>query len=211
MDNDLVARPILSCPVGPPYQAFEIHPKAFTPRQCARIVSLGIALPPDVAHVEAGDGSEIDDPSIRRSRTSWIKPDDDSWWIFEKLSRVVERANRRYGFEVTGFGEDIQFTEYHAPGDFYAWHQDGLDGTLRDRKLSIVVQLTPPEEYEGGELQFFEVHEDYEPEELEHFTNHSRRQGSAVVFPSFEYHRVLPMRAGTRHSLVCWVNGPPFR
>jgi PKHD-type hydroxylase len=32
-----------------------------------------------------------------------------------------------------------------------------------------------------------------------------------VVFPSFEFHRVLPLRRGVRRSLVAWVGGPPFR
>lgn len=207
----LNARPLIPAVTPPPYQAYEIHQRAFTQRQCARIVALGESLVADDAGLEGTGGEEVNDHSIRRSRTAWIPPDDDSWWIYDKLAAIAARANRRYGFDLTGFGEDLQFTMYDEPGAFYSWHQDGLDGGVADRKLSIVVQLTDPDDYEGGDIQFFEVVDDYEPDEMANFSFHSRQLGTAVVFPSFEYHRVLPMRAGARHSLVAWVTGPPFR
>ena len=207
----LTGRPLLGTPVPPPYQAFELHPNAFTPRQCDRIVALGEQLRAESAGLEGTDGDEVNDESIRRSRTAWIAPDDDSWWVYDKLAKIAERANRRYGFDLTGFGEDLQFTFYDEPGAFYSWHQDGLDGGVATRKLSIVIQLTDPEDYEGGEIQFFEVADDYDDEQLDAFTELSRRRGTAVVFPSFEYHRVLPLLSGVRHSLVSWVSGPPFR
>jgi hypothetical protein len=46
---------------------------------------------------------------------------------------------------------------------------------------------------------------------LDAFTEASTRQGTVVVFPSLEYHRVLPLRSGVRYSLVSWVSGPAFR
>ena len=207
----LLARPLLPGIVPPPYQAFEVHPKAFTPRQCERIVALGRSLVSAQAGLEGDDGDEVNDESIRRSRTAWIAPDDDSWWIYDKLGAIAERANRRYGFDLTGFGEDLQFTTYDEPGSFYSWHQDGLDGGVADRKLSIVVQLSDPTDYAGGEIQFFEVVDDYDDEQLASYTYQAHQLGTAVVFPSFEYHRVLPMRQGVRHSLVAWITGPPFR
>lgn len=207
----LLGRPLLAARVPPPYQSFEIHPGAFTARQCDRIVALGSSLTAASAGLEGTDGEEVDDEGIRRSRTAWIAPDDDSWWIYDKLARIADRANRRYGFDLTGFGEDLQFTLYDEPGSFYSWHQDGLDGGVATRKLSIVIQLSDPGDYSGGEIQFFDVVEDYDAEELADFTHLTRQRGTAVVFPSFEYHRVLPMRSGVRYSLVSWVSGPAFR
>ena len=75
----------------------------------------------------------------------------------------------------------------------------------------MVVQLSDPAEYEGGQLQLFDVYEDSDADELDDFDAAASAQGSVIVFPSFEYHRVLPMRSGTRFSLVTWVSGPPFR
>jgi PKHD-type hydroxylase len=206
-----VGRPLLVEPAGPPYRSHEIHARVFTPRQCDRILTLGRDLIADDGLLEGTDGSEVSDQAIRLSKTAWLAPTDDTWWIYEKLAAVVERANRRYGFDLTGFSEDLQFTTYDEPGAFYSWHQDGLDGNVAGRKLSMVVQLSDPADYRGGELQLFDVAEDFTDEELDSFTAASSARGTAVVFPSFEYHRVLPMRSGVRHSLVAWVSGPAFR
>jgi len=207
----LLGRPWLPSEVPPPYQPFEVHPAAFTAKQCQRIIDLGASLAPATALIEGDDGAEVIDDEIRRSRTAWIPPDDDSWWIYDKLGVIAERANRRYGFDLTGFGEDLQFTVYDEPGAFYSWHQDGLDGEVASRKLSIVVQLSSPETYRGSEVQWFEVAEDYDEEQLASCTEQCQQIGAALVFPAFEYHRVLPLRSGTRYSLVAWVSGPPFR
>jgi PKHD-type hydroxylase len=207
----LEGRPTFQRPPAAAYQSQEIYQGVFTARQCARIVELGLSLPASDAALEAEGGDEITADGIRRSRTAWIAPDADTEWIFEKLGRIVQRANRRYRFDLTGFGEDLQFTTYDQPGAFYTWHQDGLDGTVGTRKLSVVVQLSDPDDYRGAELQFFDVIEDLADYDLDEFTTAVRPQGTVVVFPSFEYHRVLPLRSGTRHSLVAWVSGPPFR
>ena len=80
--------------------------------------------------------------------------------IFDKLTKVAQRANRLYGFDLLGFTEDMQFTMYDRPGAFYDWHQDGLEGEMAGRKLSLVVQLSDPDDYAGGELQLFNIIED---------------------------------------------------
>jgi len=211
VSDRLVGRPLFDAATAPPYQSHELHPQAFTRRQCERIVAIGSRLATEEATLEGVDGEEVADRSVRESRTAWIPPDDETWWIFEKLAAVAERANRRYGFDLTGFGEDLQFTSYDRPGAFYSWHQDGLDGNVGTRKLSLVVQLSDPADYTGGELQFFDVVEDLVDVDLDAVQEATARQGTVVAFPSFEYHRVLPLRSGVRHSLVAWVSGPPFR
>jgi len=209
--EELFWRPSFNGEVSPPYQSCELHPKVFTPRQCERIIRLCEAHGAAEAVVEGGDGTEVDDRDIRRSRIAWIPPDDDTWWIYEKLTKLAHRANRRYRFDLSGFDEDLQYTIYDQPGSFYAWHQDGLDGRVGRRKLSMVVQLSDPADYGGGELQMFDLYEDSGADELDEFTRLSSQRGTVVVFPSFEYHRVLPIRWGVRRSLVTWVSGPPFR
>jgi PKHD-type hydroxylase len=211
MPEPLFDRPLMPRRPTPDYLPYEFHHRAFTPAQCARIVELGRTRPEGRAELEGTDGGAVDDLGIRDSVTAWLPPGPDTDWIYEKLAVVAERANRRYGFELTGFEEDLQFTTYDRPGAFYTWHQDGLDSPVSHRKLSLVLQLDDPADYRGAELQFFEVAEDYDDEHLDAFTEASTRQGTVVVFPSFEYHRVLPLRDGRRHSLVAWVSGPPFR
>ena len=197
-------------PERPAYRSHVVVERALTPGQCDRVVALGSRWRADEATL-AGEASGAADPALRRSTVTWLPPEDDTEWLFERLAAVVERANRQWDFELTGFGEDLQLTAYDRPGSFYTWHQDGLDGEVATRKLAVVVQLTDPATYEGADLELFDVVADLDDEALATWTDRCRVRGTAVVFPAFEYHRVTPLRAGVRHSLVAWVSGPPFR
>ena len=39
----------------------------------------------------------------------------------------------------------------------------------------------------------------------------SLEQGTAIFFPSYMKHGVVPVTKGTRYSLVCWTHGPNFK
>jgi PKHD-type hydroxylase len=39
----------------------------------------------------------------------------------------------------------------------------------------------------------------------------ARARGTVIAFPSYVLHRVTPIIAGTRKSLVVWITGPKFR
>lgn len=84
-----------------------------------------------------------------------------------------------------------------------AWHLDLGGDNLSTRKLSFSVQLSHPDEYDGGELEL----------NLAHSTVVApRTQGTLVVFPSFLVHRVAPVTRGVRRSLVSWASGThPYR
>jgi PKHD-type hydroxylase len=70
------------------------------------------------------------------------------------------------------------------------------------RKLSLTIQLSSPEDYEGGELALkFGAKANLMPKDL----------GKMVVFPSYVLHEVRPVTKGTRYSLVAWVTGKPFK
>jgi PKHD-type hydroxylase len=177
---------------------------AFTPEECRRIVALAEPECAEVGSIEGDD--EVD--RVRSSSVSWLAADDDTWWIFERLARLVREANEGWGFDLVGFEEELQYTRYDGPGDHYTWHRDGLDGDVSTRKITVVVQLTDPGGYDGAQLELPDRLADPEdPDRLRHVNG----QGSAVVFPAYEYHRVTPLRHGRRRSLVAWVAGPPFR
>ena len=38
-----------------------------------------------------------------------------------------------------------------------------------------------------------------------------KERGTVIAFPSYQLHRVTPVTAGIRKSLVAWVLGPDFR
>ena len=193
-----------------PYECALVYPAVFSERQCDRILDHAAGLVTDDGHVGDGLAEVHHDAEIRRSRVAWIPADDASGWIHDKLAAIAGRANRSYGFDLIGFTEELQFTEYRGAGSSYTWHQDGLDGDLAVRKLSMVVQLSDPDDYDGGELEFFGLDGD-EPDIASDRRTLMRRRGTVVVFPAFEHHRVTPLLSGIRRSLVCWIGGPPFR
>ena len=69
------------------------------------------------------------------------------------------------------------------------------------RKLSVSIQLTDPEEYEGGELNFF-INKDV--------IEAPKTKGTVIIFPSFFMHKVKMVTKGVRKSLVIWIHGPVF-
>jgi PKHD-type hydroxylase len=153
------------------------------------------------ALVGSSNGGVVD-PSIRRSQISWLNNSEETKWVFEKLAGVVSKINAQYyRFDLTGFGESIQLTAYdQSENGMYGWHQDYGAGI--SRKLSVVVQLTDPAEYEGGNLQ---VMTSGEPQ------NVRKQRGLIALFPSYILHQVTPVTQGNRQSLVAWVSGPAFR
>jgi PKHD-type hydroxylase len=96
--------------------------------------------------------------------------------------------------------EGIQFTKYSAPAGRYGKHVDSwVKGPVR--KLSFTLQLSDPQEYEGGELRLYFKDD---PEVM------PKPQGAITLFPSYVLHEVTPVTKGTRYSLVAWVTGKPF-
>lgn len=204
-------RPLFIPTDGPDYASNVVFEGAFTARQCDRIIETGLALGADDAQVGTVDDNTTEDAATRIAGTAWIEPSDDSMWIFDKLTSLAQRANRTWGFDLTGFTEDAQFTRYDRAGAFYDWHQDGLDGDVAVRKLSMVVQLSDPDSYGGSDLELFAVNEEHGADDIADWRARTRTRGTVVAFPAFEFHRVTPLLRGERFSLVCWIGGPAFR
>ncbi|HET7818130.1 MAG TPA: 2OG-Fe(II) oxygenase [Bacteroidia bacterium] len=147
----------------------------------------------------AGKGTSQYD--IRKSQIMWIKPGVNDW-IYNKLGEACQQINlNRYKFDITGFQTELQLANYEGNG-FFEWHMDFGAGAISNRKLSITVQLSSPDEYEGGELQFM-INQNI-------FTA-PKEKGTAIIFPSFALHRVTPVTKGSRKSIVGWIAGPPYR
>ena len=153
---------------------------------------------------QVGDGNNgVVSSEIRRSELNWLTKNPECSWVFEKLSHVVSSLNAAYfGFDLTGFGEALQLTNYHeARQGMYTWHQDfGASGV--SRKLSLVLQLSDPNDYEGGELQLLTRGQP---------TSMQKKRGLITVFPAWTLHQVTPVVKGTRQTLVTWVSGEPFK
>jgi len=150
-----------------------------------------------------GNPKEEDLFKIRRSYISWLDCNNETEWVFRKLAHVASSINSQfYRFDLTGFGEPLQLTNYQqSETGMYGWHQDyGSVGP--SRKLSMVVQLTDPSQYEGGNLQ---VMSGGSPQTI------SKQRGLIAVFPAYQLHQVTPVTQGSRQSLVAWISGPTFK
>jgi len=179
------------------HEAWAWQDNIFSDGEIEAIRRLGEKMTLDRAKTTGNDGDDI-----RKSQTSWIFPSPYSGWIFARLTDVVLEMNRRYfGFDLSAFEQGLQFTRYEGDGSHYTWHMDrGSDCGVR--KLSIVVQLSDPSEYEGGHLEMLYGATPFQIE---------RAKSRAVVFPSWALHRVEPVTSGRRESLVGWISGPLFR
>ena len=149
-----------------------------------------------------GDFKEGAPPKIRKSRVNFLKRSEFGY-MYDILFKMIQTCNDQlYNFSITGLNEDIQFTEYdESYQGHYSWHTDLGSGTSSTRKLSIVVQLSDPREYEGCEFQYKIGDDD---------VTVPKEKGSVLIFPSFMLHRVTPITKGTRRSLALWINGPSF-
>ena len=160
----------------------------------------------------------------RNSQNAWVPS---QHWVGGFLWHYIMRANREnflYDLRCID-GESIQYTRY-GEGQFYGWHNDAglanqykpvtvgnrVEGLGQDflnesiemvRKLSFVVQLSDPDDYEGGNLQLLD--------EMGKSYIAPRKRGTVILFDSRTQHRVQKVRSGVRKSLVGWTVGPRWK
>ena len=154
------------------------------------------------AQIGAPTGPAVN-KNVRRSQISWLDNTPNTAFVFEKLGDIVNQMNaEHFNFDLVGFGEPMQLTNYdQSEQGMYGWHQD-YNALKTSRKLSLVLQLTDPSEYEGGNLQ---VMTSGEP------VNVRKQRGLVAIFPAYVLHQVTPVTQGNRQSLVAWVSGPAFK
>ncbi len=160
----------------------------------------------------------------RNSQNAWVPT---THWLGGFMWHYIERANREnflYDLRCID-GESMQYTQY-GPGQFYSWHNDaGIAGAYKPqsvgnrqeglandflnenielvRKLSFVLQLSDPDDYEGGNLQLLDEGG------ASYFA--PRKRGTIILFDSRTQHRVLPVKSGLRKSIVGWTVGPRWK
>ena len=171
---------------------------AFSKEECQTIIN--IAKNKGLIKGETFNDDKTKD--IRDSKISWLYTSDNMDWVFRRVTDITLNLNERFfKFDLFGLNEGFQFTNYEAPSGKYGKHVDrGINFPVR--KLSISIQLTNPEEYEGGELYLYDNDKG---------TVMDKAQGTLIMFPSYVLHEVMPVTKGTRNSLVTWVTGEQFK
>lgn len=189
-----------------------IHSKLFTKEECEVIVDF---LNKKNKHdgLIGGLKGELNH-NVRKNKIVWVDGKDKSFaWVINKIANYVKEINEKeYKFDIYGLTEDIQFTEYTELNDQYTWHSDSnVDSQIR--KLSFVIQLSDPKDYEGCQLEFANhtLSKLNEDNKINDFEKMKLAQGSIISFPSYVLHRVTPLIKGKRNSLVLWVGGPNFK
>ena len=170
----------------------------FSKEECKQIIEISRQVPDHEA--VTGDGLGARSYSRRKSKVREVYPDPSTDWVFQKLETALIQLNtQQYRFEVAGFYEGAQIYEYPVGGNL-DWHMDIAKGYMSNRKLSMSVQLSEPDDYDGGNLEFMDFDE-----------TAPRGIGDLIVFPSYLMHRVSEITRGTRYCWVSWVHGPAFR
>ena len=179
-----------------------------------------------------GDSKLLEDQvnkKIRNSQNAWISSEH---WIAGFLWHYVNKANQdNFLYDLTHIdGENLQYTKY-GEGQYYNWHNDAgiaqyykpvnnktsgesfndqnnhIDLLRRNsemvRKLSFTLQLSHPDDYEGGNVELIdEAGKNYIA---------PRQRGSMILFDSRTQHRVNKVTKGERKSIVGWVLGPRWK
>ena len=182
------------------------------------------AIKDSVVRDEVGNPALEETKGVRKSSNAWI---DGSNWVSGFVWYYIMKANREnFMYDIEGIDtNEIQYTEYQK-GEYYDWHIDDditrcmvNDNVLTSadnhgeniailngeyiRKLSFSIQLSDPEDYEGGELEFNVNNEErfFAP----------NKKGTVIIFDSRIQHRVREVKSGVRKSLVGWVVGPRWK
>ena len=165
----------------------------------------GVANIPFKKATTIGSNDEPAPEEIRSSSIKWI-PKTEEWnWLYNRLMDYAKIANEAiWGFDLISAPELIQYTEYYyAEGGHYDWHQDIGPGTASLRKVSITVQLSETDEYEGGDLQIWQGGQSVQIG--------PRGAGNVIIFPSYMMHKVTKVTKGTRRSFVLWIGGQHYK
>ncbi len=166
--------------------------KIFTPAQCEEIIARGVTYPviSDITPEEA----EAQPQGKRRAFSNPV----DYEPLIKKMMPVAARTNaEHYRFKIDAM-ETPHFCEYRE-GECSPLHNDFASDANTNRKLTLIVFLSDPNAFTGGQLHLYPF-----------LKRDIQQQGNLIIFPSYIMHQVEPVIRGVRYSLVSWGIGPPF-
>lgn len=176
---------------------YAILKNAIEPEVVASLRVIAERLPSKDGTVGPGDGKCVD--QIRRAQVAFFP---EAHWVGALMFHFGAICNAYRWRHSVRWPTPVQYSCY-GPGGYYNWHSDEepiFEAESYIRKISIVIVLSGPGEYLGGNLQFrspntkniIDVPEACVP-------------GNVIVFPSILEHQVTPVIQGERRSLVCWL------
>ncbi len=175
----------------------------FIPDEIEKILFLEKIMDFDKGMISAGGNNNEFLEDTRNCSISFFGPDENTGWIFDRLAHLIPKVNYDiFMLNIEGLSQ-IQYTIYDGKNEeHYDWHIDQFSRWVDfERKISGVVFLSDPSEYEGGELEIITEGNPNKAESLK------PNPGDVVFFASTFPHRVKPVTKGKRKTLVFWAEG----
>ncbi|MBL4667339.1 MAG: 2OG-Fe(II) oxygenase, partial [Sneathiella sp.] len=187
--------------------SLSMHWPVFAPQECAEIAAQAnganwqTKLPIGSGNVcvfpDAKEVKNTEYQSLRLGKNGYP---------LDQINFGISQVNSDgWRFELTGIpADDMPWMVRQKKGgvDDAPWETDLAEAFTSSRKLSFILQLTDPNNYEGGDVILHNT-----PSQTEGF----RAQGTLIVFPSYWLHKITPVTKGTRHAIVGWMHGHSFR
>lgn len=184
--------------------------RLFTPEECAEAIRTFAPFPREKGLVgspvvEEDPTSEYVSEEIRTLRDCFVTyapRTEDNSWVHDRLEKAMIEANDLYWrCVITDFSQPIRLMTYEEGHHFGSLHQDFGPGDSCYRKLTAVLQVSDPKDYEGGRFELCG-----EPMPPEAFN-----QGSVIIFPAYLVHRAGQVTSGLRQTIIHRAIGPWFR
>lgn len=138
--------------------------------------------------------------------TGAMPVDQNTQWLWDKVGDLSASANYDLFLYDVEYTEAINYLVYEGNGESrYDWHVDTSYQGYRkyDRKISGIVMLSDPEDYEGGQI----IIDDSGTGKEEFFKEMPMKKGDVLFFDSNFRHCVTPVTSGCREVLVFWIHG----
>ncbi len=168
-------------------------PRAFSRSECAEMIALADG------RARHADQFRYIGEVRGASSVSWMPTTEAPKWLLERIGELIGDAAKGFDFDVSAPLEDFKLIKYRR-GNRVPWHVDCGGGPTITRKLTLTALLSDPDTFDGGLLTVA----GYVPDLHTNI-------GDVVIFPSFLAHKVTTVTTGTRHTLIAWAHGTPFR
>lgn len=173
-----------------------LYPQAISKKQCELILEEADWSKEHTAEFMR-DGQSISNEDTRTTKVTFMPTYSVIGCILN--THLLNINTYQWHYDIRSV-QDIQIGHYEE-GGHYDWHVDVTvpDKNNLQRKLSAVLMLSDPNDYEGGLL------------EIKGIELPKLKQGTLIIFPSYMKHRVTKVTKGNRFTAVAWAVGPAFR
>lgn len=167
----------------------------FTKEECERVIENCVDelwLPSTV----------IGDSSLHSSKRQKLRGDVEGF-PFLNIRDVTKQANDEiYDFNLIGIiDQDYPQVFKYTNKDHYNWHIE-LNSVAPSRKLTFIINLSDPNQYKGGTIEFL----NFDTSEA-----NINEQGFCLIFPSYIPYKINPVQDGEMHIIVGHIHGALFK